>query len=96
MHQPLVAIDASAAAVCPCYLVAWVGDDPADGDGDPHHDAPAGIDGHGVLLIRGAAFGGTGALAEVEALVAQPCRRSPVPCGGIRVQSWGTVRDGVP
>ena len=37
-------------------------------------DAPPGMPGHGVLLVRGAAFGGGGALAEVEALVAQPCR----------------------
>ena len=96
LHEPLAAVDATAGAVCPCYLVAWVADDPADADGDPLRDAPPGVAGHGVLLVRGAAFGGAGALAEVEALVAQPCRRSPTPCGGIRVQSWGTVRDGVP
>ena len=96
LHQPLAALDAEAGFVCPCYLVAWVADDPADADGDPRRDAPAGVAGHGVLLVRGAAFGLTGALAEVEALVAQPCRRSATPCGGIRVQSWGTVNDGVP
>ena len=96
VHQPLAALDAAAGAVCPCYLVAWVVDDPADDDGDPRRDAPPGVPGHGVLLVRGAAFGGQGALAEVEALVAQPCRRSAAPCGGIRVQSWGAVRDGVP
>lgn len=96
VHQPLATIDGALAAVCPCYLAAWVADDPADSDGDPYHDAPPGVAGHGVLLVRGAAFGGGGALAEVEALVAQPCRRSGVPCGGIRVQSWGAVRDGVP
>jgi hypothetical protein len=96
VHQPLAALDATAGAVCPCYLVAWVADDPADADGDPRHDAPPGVHGHGVVLVRGAAFGGLGALAEVEAIVAQPCRRSGAPCGGIRVQSWGAVRDGVP
>lgn len=96
LHQPLAALDAEAGFVCPCYLVAWVADDPADADGDPRRDAPAGVAGHGVLLVRGAAFGLTGALAEVEALVAQPCRRSATPCGGIRVQSWGGVNDGVP
>lgn len=96
VHQPLAALDAAAGAVCPCYLVAWVADDPADADGNPRHDAPPGVNGHGVLLVRGAAFGGLGALAEVEALVAQPCRQSAAPCGGIRVQSWGAARDGVP
>ena len=96
LHQPLAALDAVAGTVCPCYLVAWVADDPADADGDPRRDAPPGVAGHGVLLVRGAAFGGAGALAEVEALVAQPSRRSATPCGGIRVQSWGAVSDGVP
>lgn len=96
LHVPLADVDAVAARSCPCYLVAWVSDDPADDDGAPLRDAPPGVEGHGVLLIRGAAVGGQGALAEVEALVAQPCRRSSTACGGIRVQSWGPVRDGVP
>ncbi len=96
VHQPLAMLDAAAGAVCPCYLMAWVADDPADADGDPRRDAPPGVDGHGVLLVRGVAFGGGGAMGEVEALVAQPCRRSSTSCGGIRVQSWGAVRDGVP
>ena len=96
VHQPMAALDAASGVVCPCYLMAWVADDPADADGDPRRDAPAGVEGHGVLLVRGVAFGGVGAVGEVEALVAQPCRRSGVPCGGIRVQSWGAVRDGVP
>ena len=30
VHQSLAAIDAVAARACPCYLVAWVADDPAD------------------------------------------------------------------
>lgn len=96
VHVPLADVDAVAAQACPCYLVAWVADDPADDDGDPARDAPHGVAGHGVLLVRGAAIGGAGALAEAEALVAQPCRRSNLPCGGSRVQSWGPVRDSVP
>ena len=87
---------ASAAAACPCYLVAWIADDPADEDGSVDVDAPLGTPGHGVLLIRGAAFAGGAAVAEVEALVAQPCRVSGALCAGIRVQSWGTVGEGVP
>jgi hypothetical protein len=96
VHVPLADVDAVAARACPCYLVAWVADDPADDDGDPTRDAPPGVAGHGVLLVRGAAIGGAGTLAEAEALVAQPCRRSSLPCGGSRVQSWGPVRDGAP
>ena len=96
VHLPLSALDSSAAIVCPCYVVAWIADDPADDDGDPGVDAPLGSAGHGVVLIRGAAFGSGGAVAEVEALVAQPCRLSGAVCPGIRVQSWGTVGDRVP
>lgn len=96
VHVPLADVDAVAARACPCYLVAWVADDPADDDGDPARDAPPGVPGHGVLLVRGAAIGGAGVLAEAEALVAQPCRRSNLPCGGSRVQSWGPVYDRVP
>ncbi len=96
VHQPLRDVDATAGAVCPCYLMAWVADDPGDADGDPWRDAPLGVTGHGVLLVRGAAFGVLGALAEVEALVAQPCRRSGAVCPGIRVQSWGPASDALP
>ena len=96
VHLPLAQLDADAGQICPCYLVAWIGDDPADGDGDPATDAPHGVEGHGVVLVRGAAFAAGGAVAEVEALVAQPCRRSDMVCPGIRVHSWGTVGEGLP
>lgn len=96
VNLPLAALDGVAGAVCPCYLVAWVADDPADDDGDPLRDAPVGVEGHGVLLVRGAAYGEAGGLAEVEALVAQPCRRSGAGCAGIRVQSWSAVSEGAP
>lgn len=96
VHVPLSDLDVTAARPCPCYLVAWVADDPGDDDGDPWRDAPTGVAGHGVLLLRGAAIGPEGAVAEVEALVEQPCRQSSVQCAGIRVQSWGVVRDGIP
>ena len=76
VNIPVSRLDGSAATVCPCYLAAWIADDPADDDGDPAADAPHGVDGHGVLLVRGAAYAAGGAVAEVEALVAQPCRRS--------------------
>jgi hypothetical protein len=96
VHLPLATLDPAAAAGCACYLVAWVADDPGDDDGDPLVDAPGGTPGHGTVLVRGAAFAAGGAVAEVEALVAQPCRLSGAVCPGIRVQSWGTVGEGVP
>lgn len=96
VHQPLAALDATAGRICPCYVAAWVGDDPGDADGDPDHDAAVGVAGHGVLLVRAVAFGEARGLAEVEALVAKPCRTTPGPCTGIRVQSWGSVTDGAP
>lgn len=96
LHLPLARLDATAGRICPCYVVAWVADDPADDDGDPDRDAAPGLGGHGVLLVRAAAFGESRGLAEVEALVAQPCHRTVGPCTGIRVQSWGSVADGVP
>lgn len=95
-HLPLASLDPVAGTICQCYLVTWIADDPADGDGDPAADAPLGTPGHGVLMLRGAAFGAGGGVAEVEALVAQPCRISGAPCPGIRVQSWGAVGDSVP
>jgi hypothetical protein len=95
-HLPLSRLAAAAGQVCDCYLVAWVADDPADDDGDPGADAPLGVDGHGVLLVRGAVFAAGGGVAELEALVAQPCRVSGAVCPGIRVQSWGAVGESVP
>lgn len=96
VHVPLAAVEPEAASVCPCYLVAWIADDPADADGDPRADAPMGVAGHGVLLVRGLAMAARGTVAEVEAVVAQPCRRSGAPCGGSRVQSWALLADGRP
>ncbi|MGE0814356.1 MAG: hypothetical protein AB7O28_19910 [Vicinamibacterales bacterium] len=96
VHAPLADVDPIAGAACACYVVAWVADDPADDDGDPLLDAPAGLAGHEVLLVRGAAFGEAGGLAEVEALVAKPCRRGVAACTGIRVQSWSLAGGGAP
>lgn len=96
LYLPLATIDAVAGAICPCYLVGWVADDPADDDGDPLQDASTGVAGHGVLLVRGAAIGDNGAVAEIEALVSQPCTRSATTCAGIRVQSWSTVNQETP
>ncbi len=81
VHQPLAALDSAAGTVCPCYLVAWVADDPADADGDPRRDAPAGVAGHGVLLVRGAAFGAAGGARR-----GRSARRAAVPAIGDAVR----------
>jgi hypothetical protein len=75
------------------YLLAWVADDPGDEDDNPARDAPAGLEGHGRLLLRAQAHGRRGARATVEALVHQRCAGwSSGPCAeGIRVQSWRVV-----
>jgi hypothetical protein len=98
LHAPIAAVHPAADAACACYLAAWIADDPADADGDPWADAPAGTPGHHVVLLRGAAFGPAG-VAEVEALVARNCTGNGAadPCEpGIRVQSWQLVRDDLP
>lgn len=75
------------------YLVVWIADDPRDADGDPWRDAPEGVDGYGVLLLRAQAHGRRGAQASVEAIVRERCATgAPGPCvAGIRVQSWRIV-----
>ena len=82
---------------CPCYLVAWIADDPADDDGDPASDARP-------RHPPGTAWCGCGAPPSPRAAPSPRSRRSwrsraasrgcSVP--GIRVQSWGTVGEGVP
>lgn len=75
------------------YLLVWITDDPRDADGDPGRDAPPGLEGHGVLLLRVQAHGRRGAQATVEAIVGDRCAGAPPgPCvPGIRVQSWRMV-----
>ena len=99
LHAPFADIDGVAGNLCACYLLAWIADDPADADGDPQADAPVGVEGHGVVWLRGAAIGPRGARAEVEALVARPCAGDGALArceGGIRVQSWRVVRGALP
>jgi Tfp pilus assembly protein PilX len=47
------------------YLVVWVADDPADGDGDPLADT------NGVLTVHAEAYGPSGARKTVEVTVAK-------------------------
>lgn len=75
------------------YVVVWIADDPSDADGNPWRDAPAGVTGHGHLLLRAQALGRGGARATVEALVRHGCAALPsIACAErIHVQSWRLV-----
>lgn len=78
------------------YLIAWVADDVADGDGDPKRDA------NGVVLLRAGAWGYRGARRVVEMVLARSERyglRPPMVSGpegpaetAVRVQSWREVQ----
>ena len=63
MHQAIGAADAPAV-----YLIAWVGDDPAERDGDPLLDGSG--EGRGRLAVRVRAFGAHGTQRELEAIIA--------------------------
>ena len=64
-HGPVGDLIPGRAADSPFYLVAWIADDPSDGDRDPAADA------NGRLMIRATAFGSGGARRSVEATVAR-------------------------
>ena len=65
----------------PFYVVAWVADDPFDGDGDPLVDA------NGLVQVRAEAFGGLGARRAAVAVIS---RRGSGP-GPVRRVAWRAV-----
>jgi hypothetical protein len=71
------------------YIVAWVGDDARETDGDPLRDGGAAGRGRDAVRVRAEAFGRTGARQAIEAdVIRQPA--------GIRVQSWRVRTDQIP
>jgi hypothetical protein len=61
----------------PFVVVVWVADDPADTDGDPLRDSPAGEDGGrrpgaGLIQLRAEAFGVRSAHRTITATLARP------------------------
>jgi hypothetical protein len=66
------------------YVIALVGDDGLETDGDPFHDG-GGVDnpGVGILRIRAEAFGTSGAHAIVETMVGRQDDG-----GSVHVLSW--------
>jgi hypothetical protein len=88
-YGPLRTVQPGGAVESPFYVVALVGDDPAENDGDATHDgAPPANPGAGVLAIRGEAFGPGGAHAVVEATVAAAFDAAGQVLPAVRVLSW--------
>ena len=73
------------------YVIAWVGDDFAENDGDPSTDGGGAANpGAGIIAIRAEGFGVGGAHAMLEATV----RRDTGVGGGpiVRMLSWQQLR----
>lgn len=64
------------------FVIAWVADDPYDGDGDPGGDA------NGRAMVRVAAIGHRGARVTVEALL----WRDPAGAGDVILIGWRVIR----
>ena len=73
------------------YVIAWLGDDPAENDGNPLLDGsdPANP-GAGILAIRAEAFGVRGAHTVLEATVRRDLDPDGLPV--LRVLSWNDLR----
>jgi hypothetical protein len=67
----------------PLYLVAWIADDPDDGDGNPY------VDTNGFLELHVHALGPRGGRRVVEAIVERPAGGS---LADTRVRGWRDVR----
>ena len=79
-HAPLEALLPPGVATPPVYVLTWVADDGADGDGDAMRDT------NGVVLVYADAYGVSGAHRALELAV------SRVTPGTIRVLSWKDPR----
>jgi hypothetical protein len=80
------------------YLAVWIGDDPAENDGDPLRDGapPARVDasnlenhGANTVIMVAMAFGPGGARRMLEATIS----RTGVPAPGVRVVAWRERRE---
>ncbi len=90
-YGPLRSLQPAGAIESPFYVVAMVGDDPAETDGDPSRDGvDASNPGTGVVAIRGEAFGPRSAHAIVEATVARVLDGGGAPLPAVRRLTWRT------
>jgi len=76
VNRSMATLVASPAATT--YAVAWVADDPADGDSDPLRDS------NGVLTVRAMAFGQFGTRKSIEVTISN--------ARGTSVLSWRELR----
>jgi hypothetical protein len=65
------------------YVVAWVADDPGDGDGNPY------VDSNGFLELHVHALAPNGGRRVVDAVIERPSGSGP---SGTRIGSWRDVR----
>jgi hypothetical protein len=68
------------------YVVVWVADDTADGDGNPAADA------NGIIEVHAHALGPGGGRRVVEALVGRPTAAPNPQPPGLRILSWRDLR----
>lgn len=86
---PLRALQPAGAIDSPFYLVAMVGDDPAENDADPIHDGvDAANPGSGVIAVRGEAFGPGAAHAIATATVGRVVDAGGRLLPGVRMLTW--------
>jgi hypothetical protein len=79
-HAPLAAVLPPRVLAQPGYVLAWLGDDGLDGDGDPSRDA------NGQLLVYVDAYGVSGARRGLEAAVTRAGG------AGVRLLAWKDTR----
>ena len=73
------------------YVVAWIGDDSLENDGDPSTDGGGiGNPGAGILALRAEAFGAGGAHRVLEATVRRDAGGPGAPI--VQVLSWQEIR----
>jgi len=75
-HAPIQDLVPAPAAGVALYLIVWVADDGADGDGDPERDT------NGRVHVHAEALGGSGARRAVEAAIERSAN------GVIRMINW--------
>jgi hypothetical protein len=70
----------------PIYVVVWVADDSADGDGNPAADA------NGIVELHAQALAPGGGRKVVEVLIQRPPAGAGTPSAALKVLSWRDVR----
>ncbi len=93
-HGRLDQLVSDGVAPPPSEVIVWVGDDPAELDGDPLHDSQSDPDGTrrpgaGIILLRAEGFGIRAAHRVVTVTVSRPPGGDPRP---LLVVAWREIR----